>query len=81
MKEPENCHIKYCGYSSPQSEEEVAFEILGLKNLIAKAEQRISFLKQTSYIAKLAITNNFNTLDEYFGEKENEDSNSEECKE
>tara|TARA_B100001287_G_C22661346_1_gene520533 strand:+ start:1635 stop:1853 length:219 start_codon:yes stop_codon:yes gene_type:complete len=50
MREPENRTMEYCGYSKPSSEKEVQFEILGLKNLIKKAEEKISLLEQTKYL-------------------------------
>ena len=49
MREPDNRHIEYCGYNSPSSKEEVEFEILGLKNLIKKAEEKITLLEQTKF--------------------------------
>ncbi len=61
MREPEKCTIDYCGYLKPRTEEEMAIELLGLKNLIKRAEERISMLEQSSYIAKIMhgdFTNN-----------------------
>jgi hypothetical protein len=55
MREPENRSIEYCGYSKPSSKEEVDFEILGLKNLIKKAEEKISLLEQTKYLVEQSI--------------------------
>lgn len=69
MREPENCKIIYCGYSNPITSDEVAFEIMGLEALIKKAECRIAELKQTEYLAKIAIENNVNNISELFGEK------------
>jgi hypothetical protein len=69
MREPENCEIKYCGFSRPTSPVEIDFEILGLENLIKRAEERISALKQTSFLARLAIDTESESLQEFF-EKE-----------
>ena len=52
MREPDNRHIEYCGYNSPSSKEEVEFEILGLKNLIKKAEEKITLLEQTKFLVE-----------------------------
>jgi len=68
MREPENCKIVYCGYSKPINSNEVAFEIMGLEALIKKAECRIAELKQTEYLAKIAIESNANSIEELFGE-------------
>ena len=40
-----------------------------LEALIKKAECRIAELKQTEYLAKIAIENNVNNISELFGEK------------
>lgn len=69
MREPENCKIIYCGYSKPVTSDEVAFEIMGLEALIKKAECRIAELRQTEYLAKIAIENNVNSIGELFGDK------------
>ena len=68
MREPENCKLVYCGFASPQSPKEVDFEILGLEVLIRKAEERIANLKQTRYLADIAITNNCDNLKDFFTE-------------
>ncbi len=52
MKQPESCKLDYCGYSKPRTPNEVTFEILGLKNLIKRAEERISMLEQSRYWAE-----------------------------
>jgi hypothetical protein len=44
--------LEYCGYSKPRSPHEVSFEILGLESVIKMAEQRISILKQSRYLAE-----------------------------
>ena len=69
MREPENCKIIYCGYSKPLTSEEVSFEIMGLQALIKKAEYRIAELKQTEYLAKIAIENNVENISDLFGDK------------
>tara|TARA_A100001011_G_C14293693_1_gene837388 strand:- start:1247 stop:1456 length:210 start_codon:yes stop_codon:yes gene_type:complete len=69
MREPETCNIKYCGYKTPRSPDEINFEILGLENLIKKAKERISALKQSSFLANRAIDDNHENLKTYF-EKE-----------
>lgn len=67
MREPEVLKIEYCGYKKPSNLNENKFEILGLKNLIKKAEERISMLEQSSYLAEIAISyNNGNSLEEIF---------------
>ena len=57
MREPEKCIVDYCGYSEPRTKEEVEFETLGLLNLIKVAEQRISFLKQSQFLAEFMKKN------------------------
>jgi hypothetical protein len=52
MREPQNRILQYCGYENPSSEKEVDFEILGLKNLIRKAKEKISLLEQTKFLVK-----------------------------
>lgn len=69
MREPENCNIKYVGYDAPRTKEEVEFEILGLKNLIKKAKEKISKLKQTSYIVTKAEEKGLDNLNELFSEE------------
>ena len=66
MRKPDNCKIEYCGYENPITFEEINFELLGLKNLIKKAEERITMLEQSSFLAKLAIEDRKETLDQYF---------------
>ena len=73
MRKPESCKIEYCGYIRPQEPEEINFEILGLKNLIKIAEQRISELEQSAFLADLAIKNNIDTIDKLFSNKEDYD--------
>lgn len=69
MREPENCNLNYIGYRNPQSKEEVEFEILGLKNLIKKAKEKISKLKQTTYLVSKAEELELSSLDELFLDK------------
>jgi hypothetical protein len=66
MREPENCSINYCGFENPQNLDEIEFEILGLSNLIKKAEERISSLRQSSYLVKLAVEKNINNISDLF---------------
>ena len=66
MRQPENCNIKYFGYESPRTTEELNFEILGLKNLIKKAKQRISELEQTKFLVEEAIKNKSENLEDFF---------------
>ena len=56
MKKPEELSITYCGYRKPSSLHENRFEVLGLKNLIKRAEERISMLEQSLYLAEIAIS-------------------------
>ena len=72
MREPENCSIVYCGFESPRTFEEIQFELLGLNNLKKRAEERISMLEQSSFLANLAINNDSKDLEDYFYEEEDE---------
>ena len=69
MREPENCKIIYCGYSKPINSYEVAFEIMGLEALIKKAEYRIAELRQTEYLAKIAIEKQVENIGDLFEDK------------
>jgi len=77
MREPEKRHLEYCGFTSPRDFDEIQFELLGLDNLIKRAEERISMLKQSSFLANLAVNNKAEELDGYFdqGELENDKDN------
>lgn len=66
MRNPDECKIEYCGYSNPKTFEEIDFELLGLENAIKKAEERVSMLRQSRYLADLAIKENKETLEQYF---------------
>ena len=66
MRKPESCTIVYCGFQSPQSFKEIQFEILGLKNIVKKTEERLSALEQSAFPANLAVTDEVDTLEEYF---------------
>ncbi len=70
MREPENCQMSYVGYSSPRTKEELEFEIMGLKNLIDKANEKISRLKQTAYIVSEAEKSGAKELNDLFMDKE-----------
>ena len=78
MRKPESCTIVYCGFQSPQNFKEIQFEILGLKNLIKKTEERLSALEQSAFLANLAIEEKAETLEAYFldEEKANDKNNS-----
>lgn len=69
MREPENCNTTYVGYSSPRTKEELEFEIMGLKNLIDKANEKISRLKQTMYIVEKAKEMGAENLNDLFTDK------------
>ena len=69
MREPENCQMSYVGYSSPRTKEELEFEVMGLKNLIDKANEKISRLKQTAYIVNKAEESGAKELDDLFVDK------------
>ena len=58
MKKPEELSLTYCGYKKPSNLHENKFEVLGLKNLIKRAEERMSMLEQSSYLAEIAISDN-----------------------
>ena len=66
MRTPDNCKIEYCGFESPRSFQEVQFELLGLKNLMKKAEERISMLEQSSFLAELAAKEEHEDLADFF---------------
>jgi hypothetical protein len=70
MRKPDECNIEYCGFVSPKTFEEIEFELLGLENLIKKAQERISMLKQSRYLAELAINQKRDSLEEYFNKNE-----------
>ena len=72
MREPENCSFSYCGFNSPRTFEEIQFELLGLKHLIKRAEERMSMLDQSSFLANLAVTSESENLDDYFFKDEGE---------
>jgi len=55
MRDPDLCEIKYCGYKSPQTPNELEFEILGLETAIYEAKKRMSTLRQSSYLVKVTI--------------------------
>lgn len=55
MKNPETCKISYLGFSKPETPSELEVEILGLKNLIAKANERITSLEQSLKLAQIYI--------------------------
>jgi|TARA_Y100000287_G_scaffold116222_1_gene93331 hypothetical protein len=76
MRKPEERFITYCGFESPRDFNEIEFELLGLQNLIKRAEERISMLKQSSFLANLAINNESEGLDKYFEEESDDTSNS-----
>jgi hypothetical protein len=52
---PEACKIDYLGFSQPKTPNELKFEISGLENLIAKANERITALKQSLLLAEIII--------------------------
>lgn len=55
MKEIESLMIKYVGYKEPETSDEVAFEILGLRTAIAAAGQRIAVLEQSKKLQEIAL--------------------------
>jgi hypothetical protein len=63
MREPEKCHVEYCGYKDPRSPEELEFEILGLETAINEAKKRIGVLKQSAFLVKIAIESNHDSSD------------------
>ena len=75
MREPEQRSLEYCGFSNPRDFDEINFELLGLENLIKRAEERISMLKQSSFLANLAINKEAKDLDNYFYGTENDNNN------
>lgn len=75
MREPENCTIEYCGYSKPESSEELEFEILGLQHAVKIIETRIALLKQSRFIAAAAINKKVSSISDMFGENNESGSN------
>jgi len=75
MRESENCFVNYCGFKSPRSQEEMQFEILGLERLIKISEERISMLKQSSFIANLAVNGEYENLEDFFSKSNPNDQN------
>ena len=71
MRKPEELSITYCGYRKPLNLHENKFEILGLKNLIKRAEERMSMLEQSSFLAEIAISDSSGeTIKEVFKNEE-----------
>ena len=66
MREPEQRSLEYCGFSNPRDFDEISFELLGLENLIKRAEERMSLLKQSSFLANLAVNKEAKDLSNYF---------------
>lgn len=64
MKKLQECQIDYLGYQSPESPDQINLEILGLKNAIAKANERVSALEQSLLIAKVFIKEKENDVAE-----------------
>jgi hypothetical protein len=48
--------LKYLGIENPETDEEVDFEVLGLKTAIAAAQQRLAILEQSKFLKNL-VTN------------------------
>jgi hypothetical protein len=55
MKHPESCKIKYLGFGEPKTPNELKLEIAGLENLVAKAKERITALRQSLLLAEIII--------------------------
>ena len=72
MREPAVCVEQYLGYETPANPDELEFQILGLKNLIKRAEEKISRLEQTKFLVESAHKNGFKNLEGFFMETENE---------
>ena len=53
MREIEKLKVDYMGYATPETEDEVILEILGLKLAVKCAEQRISLLEQGLQVARM----------------------------
>lgn len=75
MREPERRSLEYCGFSNPRDFDEIKFELLGLENLIKRAEERISMLNQSSFLANLAINKESSDLDNYFNGEIDDNNN------
>jgi len=55
MKHPESCKLDYLGFKEPKTPNELNLEIAGLENLVAKANERITALKQSLLLAEIII--------------------------
>ena len=55
MKYPESCKTDYLAFSEPKTPNELRLEIAGLENLVAKANERITALKQSLLLAEIII--------------------------
>ncbi len=55
MKHPESCKINYLGFNEPKTPNELKLEIAGLENLVAKANERITALRQSLLLAEIII--------------------------
>ena len=76
MRKPEECNIEYCGYSAPRTFDEINFELLGLKTAIKKAEERMSVLEQSAFLANNAINNQTDNLTDHLIPESHNDKNS-----
>ncbi len=56
MKKPETCNLDYLGYQSPETPEELKFELAGLEHLVSKANERICSLRQSLILAEMIIS-------------------------
>lgn len=56
MKKPETCSLDYLGYKSPETPDELKFELSGLEHLVSKANERICSLKQSLILAEMIIS-------------------------
>ena len=53
MNPVEKLRMNYVGYSNPNGEEEINFEVLGLETVIAQAKQRIAILNQSLKLSEI----------------------------
>ena len=53
MRKVEDLKVGYVGYSNPETQDEVDFEILGLNTAICQISKRIAILRQGIQLNKL----------------------------
>lgn len=70
--------IKYLGYGTPQTKEELEFEIISLEQASNTIRMKICELKRTMYLADLATAKGLSDIRQLFGDS-NENVQDEIC--